>query len=210
MTKKKTPGILFSIGYGDAPYKGSKRQPGSLDEPQDLFNIVLGLKAVLVDCRALAGPEHAPPAGSRKPLYVRDGFRRYQLADALGSRYRYAGHVLGGPGGGVPGPRPEGIHTLRTWYAAGHRLVLMCQESAPADCHRHHQISVRGSFWTPDLPEPLCHYGIDVAHIFDARKCTDEPKAARVVQVVNASALDAFIRGKTKSYDCTNLQEHLR
>jgi len=71
-----------------------------------------------------------------KPVSRKPGFHRTSLTRRFGARYHWAGDMLGGPGSG-------GVHTqagldwLRGQHADGKRLMLMCCEHEPADCHRH-------------------------------------------------------------------------
>jgi len=116
---------LWSIGYADLT-------PGALD------TIARALGALIVDCRSVPW--------SRQP-----GFRRAALAQRFGDRYCWRGLDLGGR---PPGPKPAGLHWLLEKAEAGRRLVLLCLEAAPGDCHRHRAIALRL------LP------AVDVAHIF--------------------------------------------
>ncbi len=124
--------MIYSIGYG-----GTKNGV-TLDE---LEHVLAKLNAALVDVRA-------------KPFSrFRPEFRQAAMAARLGNRYRWHGDLLGGPGGG--GAVTEtGLGLLRTWHREGQNLVLMCQEHAPAECHRHTDIALA---LIPD---------IDVVHIF--------------------------------------------
>lgn len=222
------PGAIFSIGMGQR--RGSKnREPLSFDSPAPIIEIVSMLDAVLVDVRALGGPakqEDVEVRGNRKfyaatgsPIYdCRHGFWRYEWAQALGDRYRYLGDLLGGPGGGMKGPKPAGMDMLEAWHRAGQRLVLMCACWAVDDgwpngrlCHRHHQIATRGSYFDPSLPAPLLDRGIDVAHVIDLRHDLARPKKRRVLGYVMASDLQrAISEGEGAEYDIPNLDDLLK
>ena len=116
---------LWSVGYADLT-------PGALDD------LARALSALVVDCRSVPW--------SRKP-----GFRQADLARQFGDRYCWRGLDLGGRG---PGPTPGGLLWLMEKAQAGRRVLLLCLEAAPGDCHRHRAIALRL------LP------AIDVAHVY--------------------------------------------
>lgn len=80
---------------------------------------------------------------SRKP-----GFSRGALSALLGDRYEWRGDTLGGR----PGPTAAGLTALAR---EPRRVLLLCLEEAPGDCHRHRTIAV-----------PLAKRRIAVTHIF--------------------------------------------
>src|SRR4051794_993403 len=87
--------------------------------PLELAKLVKDLDVVLLDVR------------SRPSGRVKRGFSRSDLEKLLPGRYEWAGADLGGKGAGVT---PAGLERLA---ADGRRLMLLCKEHAPADCHRH-------------------------------------------------------------------------
>jgi uncharacterized protein (DUF488 family) len=105
--------------------------------PPKLVELVKALDCVLIDCRSY-------PSGR-----VKKGFSKSALAAALGERYEWRGDELGGKGRKVT---REGLDRLA---ADGRRLMLLCAEEAPGECHRHHTIAV-----------PLIGRGIVVRHIY--------------------------------------------
>jgi len=117
--------LIWSIGYADS-------SPGAL------ALIVHALGALLVDCRSVPW--------SRNPA-----FRQADLARRFGERYDWRGLDLGGRS---PGPTPAGLAWLQDKAEVGRRVLLLCLEAAPGDCHRHRAIALRL------LP------AIDVAHIY--------------------------------------------
>jgi hypothetical protein len=104
----------------------------------ELGELVKDLDALLIDCRSY-------PSGR-----VKKGFSKADLAAALGERYVWKGDVLGGKGRKAT---PEGLEWLK---AQDGRLLLMCMEHSPGDCHRHYDIAV-----------PLAADGVVVRHIFE-------------------------------------------
>src|ERR1039458_5678638 len=80
------------------------------------------------------------------------GWGNHQVRVALGPKYHWAGAGLGGRG---DGPTTAAVEALsKTPYAT--RVMLMCKEEAPGDCHRHHGIAV-----------PLYQiHGVDCVHVF--------------------------------------------
>lgn len=120
------PPTLFSIGYQELT-------------PASLAKLVQDLDCTLIDCRTY-------PSGR-----VKKGFSRLDLTALMGERYEWQGKQLGGKGQGVTAAGLE-------WLKAqdGRRLMLMCMEHSPGDCHRFHGIAV-----------PLLADGIDVLHIYE-------------------------------------------
>lgn len=105
--------------------------------PTQLRKLVRDLKVTLIDCRTY-------PSGR-----VKRGFSRADLEKLLGARYEWAGQDLGGKGGG---PTTAGLK----WLAKDRRrLLLLCQEHAPGECHRH-QIAL-----------DLAKRGVKVCHIYE-------------------------------------------
>jgi len=108
--------------------------------PADLLTLATGLQAVVVDCRTNATGR------------VKRGFSRGDLQALLGDRYEFRGADLGGRGAG---PTEAGLRRLEKEDRAGRRLLLLCQEEAPGDCHRHRRIAV-----------PLAERGTFALHIY--------------------------------------------
>lgn len=107
--------------------------------PPRLTNIVTRFDLVVVDVRSA-------PSGR-----VRRGFSRADLQTLFADRYVWLGDVLGGR----RPIQPVGLETIRRMDGAPREVLLLCQEHAPWDCHRHTAIA------TALLPE------LDVAHIMD-------------------------------------------
>jgi uncharacterized protein (DUF488 family) len=91
---------------------------------------------VLIDVRSVPS--------SRRP-----GFSRRALTDALTGRYEWRGDVLGGRGHG-----PQ-LSALRALLDDSRTVLVMCQEEAPGDCHRHYAIGL-----------PLARMGATVTHVY--------------------------------------------
>jgi uncharacterized protein (DUF488 family) len=106
--------VIYTIGY-------------QCLTPTRLREVVLGLGAVLIDCRER-------PI-SRKPGF---GFRQLQVLLPT-DNYALAGHLLGGRGN----VKQAGIDRLEQVYyrSKSKHCVLMCMEHHPADCHRHTDIT---------------------------------------------------------------------
>lgn len=105
----------------------------------ELEAAMAALHATIVDVRSVPN--------ARNPLW-----RRGRLESVFGGRYLWAGDRLGGRGAG---PTDEGLDWLRF---RDRPVILMCQEEAPGDCHRHHRIAM-----------PLLQHDkdpIEVRHIF--------------------------------------------
>jgi len=206
----KRTGALFTVGYGTNPATTpkAKREVGSLATPERLREIAVALDAKVIDVRAGPGPAEERDVlrtgnsarwASGKVCYVRRGFWRVDLAALLGDRYEWRGDRLGGyRGGGSEGPSPEGLQELAADVAGGERLLLMCSEATPGDCHRHWHIAMPLQELRP----------IPVLHIFDARESYEDAPAARVVQVIDAAQLERVRLGERAGYDFTRLEEH--
>ena len=104
--------------------------------PADLKALVTGLRVVLIDVR------------SRPSARVKRGFARADLEELLGRRYEHR------PGLGGFGPGPS-VEELKELAADPRRMLLMCSEQAPFECHRHHAIAM-----------PLAVAGVTVHHVF--------------------------------------------
>lgn len=143
-------GTVYSIGY-------AQLTPETLVAHLDLID-----GAILLDVRSVA-------AGPR----VRRGFRREELTGLLGARYEHRPEL-----GGRKAIAPAAIERLVSEAKAGRRVVLMCQEHAPGECHRHHAIGV-----------PLAALGVTVWHLFEG-------------EVVSAADLQASFDADDDGYDC--------
>lgn len=125
--------------------------------PAALLYVAVALDATVVDCRA-------------RPFSRKPGFGKNQIRELLGARYEWKGEILGGDGarglvlGGLP--LPDGIDYLEREHAAGRRMLLLCLEEAPGECHRHASIAV-----------PLAARGVEVLHIY-----REELVSARALQ----------------------------
>lgn len=108
--------MIYTMGY-------SQRTPAEL--PPLMAKLKIDL---LVDVRA-------KPYARFKPE-----FNKKKLEELLGDKYIWKGDVLGGPGGGGEVTK-TGLAWLRKQEKDGKRLLLLCVEYAPGDCHRH-QIAV--------------------------------------------------------------------
>ncbi|HEY1187915.1 MAG TPA: DUF488 family protein [Gemmata sp.] len=106
-------------------------------QPAELVALVIALDAILIDCRSA-------PSGR-----VKRGFARADLEKALEGRYEWRKEL----GGRDNAPTVEGLKKLA---ADERRLVLMCMEHSPAECHRHHKIAM-----------PLAVAGVDVWHVYE-------------------------------------------
>lgn len=93
-------------------------------KPPDLLRLVTALDVVLWDVR------------SRPSGRVKKGFGKADLITLLGARYEWHGDRLGGF---APGITTKGIDHL---VSDPRRIMCMCMEAAPGDCHRH-QIGLR-------------------------------------------------------------------
>lgn len=129
------------------------------------------LRAVVVDCRSSVAR-------------TKRGFGRRQLETLLGDGYTYRGDTLGGRGAGVT---PEGVAWLRAESRAlerqGRNVLLLCQEGAPGDCHRHHHIAA------PHFPDAL--------HVYDPGE-GDE-----AVEIITTRELVRALRADDVDYDRT-------
>lgn len=113
-----------------------------------LVEIVSHLGAVLIDVRS-------------SPRSRKASFGGRQLAEALGAVYEAAPHL-----GGRGEIADQAIAALASSAVRGRPLLLMCQEHAPAECHRHYEIALR-----------LLPFGVDCQHI-----CADEIVVASELQ----------------------------
>jgi len=231
MTKSKTKskqgtGLIVSLGYGTnaKTTPKAKREPGSIPNPEALLDIVRALGAVLVDCRAFPGPlDRAdtmvnPKTGrlvfkSGKIVYVRTGLWAMDLAEALGRQYEYHGDTLGGLHGDAGGPTEAGMAMLVRRYEAGERLILMCSEATPGECHRHFAMSVPGRW--PDgsalptaRPKSLAERGVTVRHLIVADGDAD-PLTLDTAWIFEATAYESFLRGKRKDYPAEPLVDFI-
>lgn len=68
-----------------------------------------------------------------RPFARRPEYRRSALERLLGDRYCWHGDSLGGRGAG---PTTEGRARLKS-LAKEKRILIMCMEEAPGECHRH-------------------------------------------------------------------------
>ena len=85
--------------------------------PAAILRYATALDAVVVDCRF-------------NPISRIPGFGRRQLVGSMGDRYCWSGDMLGGRGHTTE----VGIGYLRNVKS---RVLLMCMEHSPVDCHRH-------------------------------------------------------------------------
>lgn len=132
--------------------------------PEQLRERAKALRAVVIDVRSSVKRTKA-------------GFGPRQLQELLSLDAGYAHRPnLGGRG---DGPTAEGIAWLagqvKALEVAGLNAIIMCQEGAPGECHRHHMIA------GPHFPDAL--------HIFDPGE-GDE-----AVEVFTARELAAAIAG---------------
>lgn len=103
--------MIFSIGYAKLT-------------PERLQEIVEGVRGILIDVRY-------------KPISRKPGFGGRQLEERFGEMYLQVGNMLGGMGN----VSQEGIEWLKKMSAEPkEHVILMCQEEAPGDCHRHRDI----------------------------------------------------------------------
>ena len=147
-------GGLYTIGY-------ARLTPARLVEVMDLLGI-----ARLIDVRSVPRTRVA-------------GFGPKQLTTLLGARYVWEGETLGGRA-----PIEERSLGLLAQRAQVSRLLLMCMEEAPGECHRHHDIAL-----------PLARHGVQGLHVYQDH-------------VVAARALQATIDAGKDDYDCDPLRAH--
>jgi hypothetical protein len=146
-------GAVFTFGYG-----------GSL--PAHLLRTVrkLGITHVL-DCRRRPR--------SRIPAWNAGSIIKLLVTQAPEVQYVLRGEDLGGypPGTEVPeNPPPVSDAAMETLREAaclrGERLLLICAEKAPGECHRHMTIAfplakraaISPDWWSPDVP---------IRHVFE-------------------------------------------
>lgn len=170
-------GAIFSFGY-----QGST--------PAELLAICARLRiSHVIDCRRK--PMSRIPGFSGKAL--REMFEALPGAEGVDPpRYEQRGDKLGGvpasadwPADGKPPPcDPAALRELAAEAAAGARLLLICMEHAPGDCHRHMTIAL-----------PLAAMGVTVRHVFDG-------------EIVEAAELQRSIdAGEDDEYECTRLED---
>lgn len=124
----------------------------------DLLELCRKLRiTAVVDCR-------------RKPMSRVPGFGGNQLKTLFDEGqpgrptvYVQRGDVLGGTpasmqtADGLPPPvAPGELARLRVEAERGGRMLLICQEHAPGECHRHHTVAL-----------PLARAGVTVRHVFE-------------------------------------------
>jgi hypothetical protein len=175
----KLKGAIFTCGYGDGASKPkAKREECSLEGPDVLRDLVVGLDVTLVDCRAFPGPVKETDVvregnkvrlANGRIIYTRKGFWRLDLTALLGKRYEWRGDRLGGNWGGSPGPTPAGLDELVADYHAGRRLMLMCSEATPRSCHRHHLIALPLADRKPGVPVLHVCLSEGQGYVYDAK-----------------------------------------
>ncbi len=131
--------MLYAIGYQKLTLKALLE--------------VIGEKAIelLVDVRSVPY--------SRNPEFTRRSLER-----ALRERYLWKGDVLGGKWG----PAAEAGLQYLAKEGKRKRVLVMCMESCPCDCHRLYDISRR-----------LLARGVDVIHLYDGAELTTNEMEAR-------------------------------
>lgn len=152
-------GAIYTIGY-------AKLTPRRLREVMDLLHV-----GELMDCRS-------------SPRTRVAGFGNRQLAAFFGEhRYSWKGETLGGR-------MTIASQTLTNIAALGkvERIMLMCMEEAPGECHRHY-----------DLGMPLEAMGARVFHVF-----RDQVVPPLSLQ----KAIDTQRSMARAEYDCEDLFEH--
>ena len=161
MLVKGNCSVIYTIGY-------------EYLSPADLAAIAAKLDAVVIDVR------------SRPSGRVKRGFSRADLTALLTTRYAWWGDDLGGQG--VTAKGLDALELAESRHAStGVNLLLLCQESAPGDCHRHHAIAM-----------PLAARGVTVVHIYE-----DEAFTATALQrAIDDADPDA-------AYDCVSFAELL-
>jgi len=106
--------MLFTVGYQRL-------------FPADLATLASRLDATVIDCR------------TNTTSRVKQGFTRADLQARFGARYEDRGAALGGRG---DGPTPAGLQQLVADVKRGARVLLLCSEEAPGNCHRHFKIAM--------------------------------------------------------------------
>lgn len=96
-----------------------------------------------------------------------------ELRELLGERYEHRPEL-----GGRKAIAPDALARLVREAKEGRRVVLMCQEHAPGECHRHHAIGA-----------PLAAAAVTVWHLFDG-------------EVISAADLQAAFDADDDGYDC--------
>jgi uncharacterized protein (DUF488 family) len=144
---------------GDTPIRTIGYGARSIDELVD--DLETAGTDYLVDVRS-APYSRFKPEFSKEPLTAaleRHGVRYVFMGDSLGGRpddpdsYREDGRVDYERRRRHPAFQ-VGIRSLEAGWEAGHRIVLMCSEGKPQECHR-----------TKLVAEELVHMGIPVSHI---------------------------------------------
>lgn len=136
-------GAIFTWGY-----QGST--------PAKLLELCRALKiTMVVDCRRK--PASRIPGFSGKALIALfsppDVPAYVQMGDRLGGVPASAAW----PADGKPPPvDTRALQQLSYERACGQRLLLLCMERAPGDCHRHMTIAL-----------PLARAGVEVLHVFE-------------------------------------------
>jgi hypothetical protein len=88
-------------------------------------------------------------------------------------------------------------------YQAGERLILMCSEAIPGNCHRHFAISVPGR-WADGTalpsgrPRSLAERGVTVQHLHIAED--GDSLTLHTAWIFDATDYEAFLRNNGKSY----------
>jgi uncharacterized protein (DUF488 family) len=148
-------GAIYTIGY-------AKLTPVRLREIMDLLRMDF-----LYDCRS-------------SPRTRVAGFGPRQLETFFGPIYQWRGRTLGGRATVFK----ETLQALSNQAWAGARIMLMCVEESPGDCHRHHTIGA-----------PLAAMGSNVLHVYRT-------------EVIRAEDLQAAIDAQAEEYDCEDLFDH--
>jgi len=149
------PAEILSVGYARLPPRR--------------FTRIVSFVDYIIDTRS-------------KPVSRKPGWSQLDLSRKFGAKYRWEGTLLGGLGKGV---HASGLANLRALSDQGKRLLLICLEEAPGDCHRHRMIARR---LLPDR---------EVLHIY-----RDE--------VVTASELERSIRDESYEYASERLSAVLK
>lgn len=153
--------------------------------PADLAAIATKLNARVIDVR------------SRPSGRVKRGFSRLDLQrflEAQGGSYDWRGFELGGRGLGVLASGLDYLAARADDSGMLERnLLLLCQESAPGDCHRHHRIAL-----------PLAARGVPVVHLYNV---LDRDESEAFTATALQRALDDA--DPDAAYDCVTVAELL-
>ena len=146
-----------------------------MEEGNRIFTIGYGARSMdeFVEALTAAGAEYLVDVRSAPYSRFKPEFSQDPLAARLereGIRYVFMGDVLGGrpddpscygPDGRVDYERcrhrpafQDGLASLEAGWEGGHRIVLMCSEGKPHECHR-----------TKLVAEELVRMGVPVSHI---------------------------------------------